>query len=494
MLKHPPPSAFGFMPAKAPITVTGSTLITPEKDISFTGSDVTITDSYIDVSGALDKPAEDSGNVAINGNGNITVNKGMILTRGNLNGGNIDIHGENDVNFSETIINTSALEKTGNISISGDSITVGNGSGIYAKNAAEGGIINISAKNTFELSGVASDGYPAEIFMANYSESGNNIPSSFNLAAKNVVLNESMIISYAMSAGDGGDINVNADNIISRGFGSGFFSSVHEPFSTGNGGDISINAGTIHFSDGAYINSTTYGMGNAGNINIISDDLKISGAEGWASSITAGAEPKPIEGKGMDFLKGGNGGFIDITAKNITLSGGGQIASSSIAQPGTESGKAGIINITADTVTATGVNPYGPNEDGYGSGIYARSFGAGADDAGRISINAGRINLTKGGVINTESAHKGGGVIELNVSDQLYLHGGEITTSVAQGKGHGGDVTVESNLVIMNRGYITAKADTGDGGAIFIRHPYCHTCRIRQKPEGNFFTYIRQQN
>ncbi|MCP4343914.1 MAG: CHAT domain-containing protein [Desulfobacterales bacterium] len=492
ILTADPPEAFGFT-GRAPITLNETLLVSPENDISLSGSDIIINNSFLNVSGDLENAGHNSGNISISGN-SITSEGSIFYLKSYSKGGDINFDA-NEISFSESVVNTVGLKKTGNISISGDSIFIMNNSEIHAKSAEQGGIIDISGKyisvadgtligahsygpgtgthininaEQLDMYGISEEGYYSEISIANLSSTEVEEPGRISIVAENLTIkDEACIDSFTTAYGNGGTIDIDVSNITLSGFDTGIYSSV-EPTGTADGGEININAETVTLEDGAYITSTTYGMGNAGNINIAVDDLRISGTTdiGWASSVTAGANPKPAEE--TDFLKGGNGGEINIDAKNITLTDGGLIASSSIAQPKTEAGEAGIINITADTVTATGVNPYGPNEDGYGSGIYARSYGIGADDAGRISISADRINLSEGGTVNTESTHKGGGVIGLNVSDQLYLHNGNITTSVAQGEGQGGDITLESNLVAMNRGNITAKADAGDGGAIFI--------------------------
>ncbi|MCP4110389.1 MAG: hypothetical protein GY749_33530 [Desulfobacteraceae bacterium] len=363
-------------------------------------------------------------------------------------------------------IHAKSAEQGGIIDINGKYISVADGTliGAYSYGPGTGTHINITAEQ-IDMYGISEEGYHSEISIADLSNTEVDEPGKISIVAENLTLrDEARIDSFTTAYGNGGTIDIDVSNITLSGFGSGIYSSV-DPSGIADGGEININAETVTVENGAYISSMTYGTGDAGNTNITADNLNISGASaenGYASAITTDTQPF------FDSIKGGDGGIVDIKVKKITLADGGKISSSSIAQPGTEAGEAGRINITADTVTATGVNPYGPNEDGYGSGIYARSYGIGADDAGRIEIDAGQVNLSEGGVISTESTHKGGGVIRLNASDQLHLHNGNITTSVAQGEGQGGDITLESDLTVMNRGNITAKADAGDGGAIFI--------------------------
>jgi large exoprotein involved in heme utilization and adhesion len=51
----------------------------------------------------------------------------------------------------------------------------------------------------------------------------------------------------------------------------------------------------------------------------------------------------------------------------------------------------------------------------------------------------------------------------------LYLLDSEVTSSVQQGEGNGGDVIMDSKMIILNRSWTKANAEEGDGGAVFIQ-------------------------
>ncbi|MCP4112410.1 MAG: hypothetical protein GY749_43945 [Desulfobacteraceae bacterium] len=364
----------------------------------------------------------------------ITANRTVIDSTDydNLESGNITFSA-NDIHFNKTYIY--AQENGGSLNITGNDVKLTNGAYINVNTTEKtGNDVTIKANNTIELSGVSDDGYVTEIYVSTH---GNGDAGTLTMEAGNVKITDgAWISSSTYGTGKGGNINIRTSNFTSAGefdgLSGGLYSSV---FADGHGGDINIEADNIELSGGAYINSNTYGPGDAGDININAESITLFGATtaGRASSIVSGTSPKE------EFtMTGGNGGNIFIDTSNLTLLDGGLVASSAIADDGFICGEAGKISINADSIFASGVNPHGPNEDGYGSGIYARSFGAGADDAGRIEIDAGQVNLSEGGIISTESTHKGGGVIRLKASDQLHLHNGNITTSVAQGEGQGG--------------------------------------------------------
>ena len=53
----------------------------------------------------------------------------------------------------------------------------------------------------------------------------------------------------------------------------------------------------------------------------------------------------------------------------------------------------------------------------------------------------------------------GGGSITLNVDKMVYLTDSQITTSVQEGVGNGGDLTLDPKFVILENGKIIAKGN-----------------------------------
>ncbi len=91
-------------------------------------------------------------------------------------------------------------------------------------------------------------------------------------------------------------------------------------------------------------------------------------------------------------------------------------------------------------------------------------------DTGKIIIHADEsVKLFGNSYLTTNGTDSGGGKVSVYVNDLLYLHNSDITSSVKQGVGNGGDVDISSKFVILNQGNIRANAGDGDGGAVFIR-------------------------
>jgi len=387
------------------ITLDGSQLVNFENDISLSGDNILIINSAL-----LETSGYDAGRLALTGK-SITVDNSYL--------------------YAQT---TDGIGKS--VEISGDTVSFINGSYLDASvtGSGHGSDVSITAKESAEFSGISTDGYPTEIYLASFTD---GISGSFRLTSPTVsFLNGAWVSSYVHGTGTGADIEVIADNLTIdgeyEGEGGGLYSTV-QPEGTGRGGNIFLDVESIDLLNGSYISTSTYGEGNGGNISINADNIYTGGATslGWASLITASTDSTDAG------LPTGNGGTVTIKTGNLILEGGSQVSTSSI---GELSGNAGNIYINADTVIASGQNPHGENEDGLYSGVYAKA------------------------------THAGGGQIKATTENQLYLHnGGTIQTSVGNGEGNGGDIEIGSRFVILNNGNIEANADAGDGGAIFIK-------------------------
>jgi len=151
----------------------------------------------------------------------------------------------------------------------------------------------------------------------------------------------------------------------------------------------------------------------------------------------------------------GKGNNITINGKTITMKNNSNISTSTFGHGNAANISLFVYNIELDT----------------GASIQSEStasqFGG---TAGTININAtGSITLFNNSSLSTKTLDAGGGQIFVNANRNIFLFNSEMTSSVKQGAGNGGDVTIHSNMVMMNHAGITANADEGDGGAIFIK-------------------------
>jgi len=310
--------------------------------------------------------------------------------------------------------------------------------------------------------------------------------------------------------GNGGNINISAQSILLNGGGlmdENFFPATQISTATGDlfggggpgrGGDIVIQTGSLELVNSAQISSATFGLGDAGRIDITASSVRLDAQLFTATQIAANSQP--FDGIGgdagdvvirtdtLDILNGaslfantfgsGNGGNINVQAKAINLTGYGLITPATYG-----TGNGGNVSISTDSLlvdssfiqAVTTLNDPDP------------TLGRG----GNVSINAGSIEVRNGGLISATTLGSGiGGTINVK-ADSIRLTGDSgasgaptgiraasgqnLGGSVLVGTGNGGDIVIESrtpgalDLIVTDGAQISTETlGSGDGGRIDI--------------------------
>lgn len=235
--------------------------------------------------------------------------------------------------------------------------------------------------------------------------------------------------------GNGGNLDLQTQHLkISDG---GLISAVAAFGSSAEtqGGDITIQADSIDLQSGGLISAATSGIGKAGNVNVTAtDSLSISGTFNRTQHANF-TNPRITDHSGINNSASfsldnraqhlGSSGSIRVNAGNLSLTDGGEI---SVANEGTDAGSVG----------------------------------------GSISIDAGKRFYSHNGRISAATASAEGGDITLKAQDMIHLVDSQISTSVAGGKGSGGNINIDPQFLILDNSQITAQALQGAGGNIKI--------------------------
>ena len=211
----------------------------------------------------------------------------------------------------------------------------------------------------------------------------------------------------------------------------------------GDGGNISITAGSLSLTDGAEIDarvreasdSLPGGNGQGGNINInVNDTL----------TIAEGDTPRIIASLGTGAI--GNGGKIDIQAKNLVANNGGQINAITSGR-----GNAGEINIkVSDTIIFD-------NKSGVISNVNSAAVG----DAGTITIITDSLNLANEALISSGVVFGQGNGGEIFVStNSLNLTNMAIIDATTFGQGNASEIEINANFVNLNNNAIISNLST----------------------------------
>lgn len=396
-----------------------------------------------------------------------SISKGTVNIQ-SINGGLEASLGNQAILGDLSLLNRSLLNANagGRIDIYGRNINIFDGSTIYIENLFNqtGGSINILASEDIRMSGFS----PKTLFRSSIflDTIGTGVAPIINVKTKNLFLSNSAFIGTRnFIAAQGGEINVDASGLIeitkpSLLLPAGESQIASTTNSSISSADVTVNAKNI-FIEGSSIASTTLSSGNSGDVTVnASESIVVSGLPTLfkISSISAST------------FGTGNGGNVSVRAKDITLSKGGAIASTALAQ-----GNAGSVEVTAaNSISLFGLKPtdslpvipFQTTIDSNASIIptIQAAFGLSpilTGDSGQVSIVASKLFVSDGATIG--AFNQGKGIAgNLTISSNLIELIDSGTISVSTLSGRGGNIQVLADLLILKNGVISAAA-LGDG-------------------------------
>ncbi|MDM8567727.1 filamentous hemagglutinin N-terminal domain-containing protein [Candidatus Halobeggiatoa sp. HSG11] len=500
LLTTAPPSAFGFLDAPSDIIIKNSLLHFPNREmltqitngenvgsnntLSLVGGNIFIQDAQIitggnnihlvSVAATGEAPIESNawtddtftsygtlnivdtgafprgafGNIDASGSGGgeifiragqIVLDNGWIFadTWLNQNGQGINIHADETLTMKNgSRITTAALDLTqkfnpnfigvgGDINVSANNINIIDGSQIQSNSRTSGnsGNINLFVQNTVFLKGSIT-----------INEQQNN----------------SGILSNTLLLGNGGEINIFSKDLIMK---EG--ATIRgETWGIGNAGNLSINVNTLTLSDSSNINISSGFFGMVNNIdNFNTYKYWVSGF-GKAGILNVTAKESIYIDSNSGFFSNtftrGSGGLLNITTPTMKITESGTI------QAGTQLfGNGGYIVLNVGSLQLT--------ESGF---ITAESRGTGF--AGDIVLNLNDSLTMKNSFIRTSAIKADGGNLTIKTPSYVYAVDSQITTSVSEDFGGGGNITINPEFIVMDGSTIFAKAKKGAGGNINI--------------------------
>jgi filamentous hemagglutinin family protein len=334
----------------------------------------------------------------------------------------------------------------------------------------DGGILQAS-EGKIELGGLLTAGrvglnrdlsltFPENVMRGNVSlvnRAGINVLGNnggeISIKAGNIDISGNSLLTAGIASGLG-SVNSQAGDIVLNGLGiiaidSSRVEDKVSPNAIGNSGNIVIQASSLKNTNGARVNSSTFGLGNAGDISlqVSQGDVSLDGRDTIIASN--------VENNGV-----GNSGSIDIKANSLSLTNGAQLLTivRGAKVPGDLAGKgiAGNITITVSnsatfetqSLLASSLGSRGQN------GIELGTEGNG----GNITILAGKeISLTGGSqlVANTFGLGNAGNISLQVFQGDVKLDGLEsiIQSNVENnGIGNGGSIEIKANSLSLTNG------------------------------------------
>jgi filamentous hemagglutinin family protein len=289
---------------------------------------------------------------------------------------------------------------------------------------------------------------------------------------RNLEILQGSILNAGIGAGLGtpdtvaGDITLNATGGIKVADSGSSISNLVRENSKGNGGNIFINSGLFSLRDGAQLQASTFGQGNAGNITVSAKDTVFLAGNAYIFST--------VEAGGV-----GQGGNIDINAGTLSLTNGALLLTitsrASATQPAGR-GDAGNVNLKV-----TGEVDIAGMKNGLISGIFSYVGTGTVGNGGSINIDAGSFKLQDGVRLQASTFGQGNaGNVTVSAKNTAFLAGALILSTVETGGvGQGGNIDINagtlsltngSQLLTITRGAsATQPAARGDAGNVNLK-------------------------
>ncbi|MCW5318219.1 filamentous hemagglutinin N-terminal domain-containing protein [Nostoc sp. KVJ3] len=378
-----------------------------------------------------------------------------------------------DIQLSHQALVNASGAPGGSIEIQGQRISVSDGSAILIQNQGEqvSGGINVNASDSLEVNGTSLDGRIASTLLTETLNNGNG--GDITISAKRVLVQDGgQILPRTFGLGTGGNFTVNAsDSVQVIGFSPAYpnlFSNISAAtFGSGKAGNLTLSTSSFTGTNGIQVGSATFGSGSGGDVTVNAADITLSGV------IPNVFTPSTINAA---TFKNGNAGQVIINSSRLRLENGGAVASSTTA-----SGNAGSVTVNvSDSVVIDGIGrgSVTPSLVDSSAIVLAQPLqqqlripSTPSGNSGNVTINTQNLSISNGGLVNVQNNGSGNaGILQINANRINLTNNGGITATSAIGQG--GDININSKVVQLQNGDISATAGTqrtnGNGGNIQI--------------------------
>ncbi|HAZ47931.1 MAG TPA: hypothetical protein DDW76_19575 [Cyanobacteria bacterium UBA11369] len=334
-----------------------------------------------------------------------------------------------------TSVSPIGIGRAGNLTVNTQRLLVTGGAAIFSSTGGQGnaGTLTVLAE-TVELSGSSANGRIPSALSTGVAPTGIGDGNALLIETQRLrVTDGARIVSGTSGRGNSGNLTIRAEDIEVRGtranglFSSGLFSTV-EATGIGKGGILTIETNRLQVTDGAKVEVSTIGQGDAGNLIVrATESIELSGATDGAR-FASGLYGTVIALPEFGIQGRGKGGTLSITTPRLQIENGARIAVSDQS---------------------------------------------GVEGAGDMTIDADTIRLNNGAIIEANTLGQINGSITLNARDIQLRRNSRIITN-AGANATGGNININSDILLAFRGEnsdITANAQGGRGGRIEINVP-----------------------
>jgi filamentous hemagglutinin family protein len=243
-----------------------------------------------------------------------------------------------------------------------------------------------------------------------------------------------------------GNISVNTTGAINLNNGS-YISNNVQPEANGQGGDVNISASTLRLESEGQIGTITAGAGNAGSLRVDAQDVQLIGtttADGVPTALAAYAYPNST----------GDAGDLTIKTNTLLVRDGAQIIGSTFG-----AGNAGSLRVDAQDVRIIGTTA-----DDYPSGLVVSAERNSTGDAGDLTIKTNTLLVRDRAQVGAGTFGSGkGGNLTVDAQDVQIIGSLLVTSSQPNSTGDAGNLTIETNSLLLRDGAQVGAATFGSG-------------------------------
>ncbi len=389
-------------------------------------------------------PTNNAGNININTTGAVLINgnSSVFSTSNGFSATQAGDAGFITINAGSVSLNQGAVASTGNAQ----------GLAGIAIRAIAGSVdVTDSAINSV---GRGGDGAPITITATDQVRLTNNFiisrglnrnAGAITLDGNQVAIANTTLLAQSYVAGTGGAISITGKDSVALTDDSRLS---NETFGMGNAGALNVTAGSNLLVSNSVLTNSTYAAGNAGSLTLTAPRVALNSAAKVLSIVR--------ENFGVPNASG-NGGQVIVDAQTLSLTGGSTLSTSTLGD-----GNAGQVLIrNADSVVVAGST--------IASAVNPTSTGNG----GNIDLQTRSLLLTDGGQITANTAGSGrAGDILVNSRDLVTITGANtgLFAQTTSATGAGGNITVDTNAFqIANAATLNATTSSqSPGGSITI--------------------------
>ncbi|NEO05939.1 MAG: filamentous hemagglutinin N-terminal domain-containing protein [Moorea sp. SIO3I8] len=426
---------------------------------------------------ALSSGIGKAGDVSIT-TGELIVSDGAFVsvsTLGERDGGNLTVDASSKVQVIGTSADgripsglfalTSGIGKGGNVSITTGELIVSDGAVFDASTRGEGdgGNLTVDASSKVQVMGTSADGRSRSGLLALTSGIGKG--GDVSITTGELIVSDGAVVNAStIGQGDAGNVTVDASEsfqLIGTSADGGFTSRLFtQTEGIGKAGNVSIATGQLMVSDGAAVSASTFGEGDGGDLTVNADST--------VQVIGTSADGRIGSSLRTQTQGTGNAGELNITTGQLIVSDGAQVSAATVGE-----GDGG--NLTVDA--SESVQLIGTSADGrISSGLFTQTEGIG--NAQNLSINTGQLIVSDGAQVSAGTFGEGnGGDLNVNTSSTVQVIGTSADgrrlsrlSTQTQGKGKAGDLNITTGKLILKDGAQVSAATfgQGDGGNVTV--------------------------